>query len=275
MGFYAPSQMIRDAQRQGVEVRPLDVKRSDWDCRLEPGRDGAPALRLGLRLVKGLSHEAVTRLIDARARAVFSDVQELAARACLDRRELGCLAAAGALESIAGHRHRASWNVAGVEMPLPLMPQPQLAEGIPLLRAPREGEDIVADYAHAGLTLRRHPLALLRRRLEARGLLSAACLRELPNGASVRTAGLVITRQRPGSAQGVTFVTLEDETGYVNLIVWRDVAERQRQALVGSRLMAVAGELQLEGEVMHVIAHRIIDLSRWLGKLTAPSRDFH
>ena len=275
MGFYAPSQLIRDAQRQGVEVRPLDVRMSGWDCTLEECRNGAPALRLGLRLVKGLSHEAGTRLIEARACAVFNNVQELARRACLDRRELGCLAAAGALESIAGHRHRASWNVAGVEVPLPLMPQPQIAEGIPMLRAPREGEDIVADYAHAGLTLRRHPLALLRRRLEARGLLSAARLRDMPDGASVRTAGLVITRQRPGSAQGVTFVTLEDETGYVNLIVWRDVAERQRQALVGSRLMAVAGELQLEGEVMHVIVRRIIDLSRWLGKLSAPSRDFH
>jgi error-prone DNA polymerase len=165
--------------------------------------------------------------------------------------------------------------VAGVEAPLPLIPQPRIAEGIPLLRAPREGEDIVADYAHTGLTLRRHPLAVLRPRLEARGLLTAARLRELPDGSTVRTAGLVITRQRPGSAQGVTFVTLEDETGYVNLIVWRDVAERQRQPLIASRLMGVSGQLQLEGEVMHVIAHRLADLSRWLGKVAAPSRDFH
>jgi error-prone DNA polymerase len=164
--------------------------------------------------------------------------------------------------------------VAGVEAPLPVLPQPRIAEGIPLLRAPREGEDIVADYAHTGLTLRRHPLALLRPRLEARGVLSAARLRELAHGASVRTAGLVITRQRPGSAQGVTFVTLEDETGHVNLIVWRNVAERQRQALVGSRLMGVAGELQMEGEVMHVIAHRLVDLSRWLGRLRTSPRDF-
>jgi len=202
-------------------------------------------------------------------------MQDLAERARLDRRELGCLAAAGALERLAGHRHRAAWNVAGVEAPLPLIPQPRIAEGIPLLRAPREGEDIVADYAHTGLTLRRHPLALLRPRLEARGLLTAARLRELPDGSTVRTAGLVITRQRPGSAQGVTFVTLEDETGYVNLIVWRDVAERQRQPLIASRLMGVSGQLQLEGEVMHVIAHRLADLSRWLGKVAAPSRDFH
>jgi error-prone DNA polymerase len=167
------------------------------------------------------------------------------------------------------------WSVAGVEDPLPLIAQPRIAEGIPLLRTPREGEDIVADYAHTGLTLRRHPLALLRPRLDAKGMLSAARLRELQHGANVRTAGLVITRQRPGSAMGVTFVTLEDETGQVNLIVWRDVAERQRQALTGSRLMGVAGELQVEGEVRHVIARRLVDLSRWLGRLSAPSRDFH
>jgi error-prone DNA polymerase len=225
--------------------------------------------------VKGLPEAAAVRLVEARRAAPFESIQELAERAQLDRRELGCLAAAGALERLAGHRHRAVWSVAGVEDPLPLIAQPRIAEGIPLLRTPREGEDIVADYAHTGLTLRRHPLALLRPRLDAKGMLSAARLRELQHGANVRTAGLVITRQRPGSAMGVTFVTLEDETGQVNLIVWRDVAERQRQALTGSRLMGVAGELQVEGEVRHVIARRLVDLSRWLGRLSAPSRDFH
>jgi error-prone DNA polymerase len=275
MGFYAPSQLVQDARRQGVEVRPVDVQTSEWDCTLERGEDGEPALRLGLRIVKGLAEAAALRLLEARGQGAFESAQDLAERARLDRRELGCLAAAGALERLAGHRHRAAWNVAGVEAPLPLIPQPRIAEGIPLLRTPREGEDIVADYAHTGLTLRRHPLAVLRPRLEARGLLTAARLRELPDGSTVRTAGLVITRQRPGSAQGVTFVTLEDETGYVNLIVWRDVAERQRQPLIASRLMGVSGQLQLEGEVMHVIAHRLADLSRWLGKVAAPSRDFH
>ena len=161
-----------------------------------------------------------------------------------------------------------------MEAPLSLIDEPQIAEGIPLLRAPREGQDIVADYRHVGLSLRRHPLELLRPRLEARSVLSAARLREHPSGSRVRTAGLVVTRQRPGTASGVTFVTLEDETGYINLIVWRQIAERQRRALVGSRLMGVTGELQLEGEVMHVIVHRITDLSSWLGDLVAPSRDF-
>jgi error-prone DNA polymerase len=275
MGFYAPSQLVQDAQRHGVATRGVDVTVSDWDCTLEPGAGEAPALRLGLRLAKGFAEAAAQRLVAARRTAAFTSAQDLAERAQLDRRELGCLAAAGALEKLAGHRHRAAWQVAGVEEPLALLPEVRIAEGIPLLRAPREGEDIVADYAHTGLTLRRHPLALLRPRLETKGLSSAARLRELRHGAHVRTAGLVITRQRPGSAQGVTFVTLEDETGQVNLIVWRDVAERQRQALIGSRLMGVAGELQMEGEVMHVIVHRIVDLSRWLGRLVAPARDFH
>jgi error-prone DNA polymerase len=274
MGFYAPSQLVQDARRHGVEVRPVDVLASDWDCTLERGPEGTLALRLGLRLARGFPEAAARRLLAARTQGGFADVQALASAARLERRELACLAAAGALEPLAGHRHRAAWNVAGIEAPLPVIPEPRIAEGIPLLRTPREGEDIVADYAHTGLTLRRHPLALLRGRLEARGVATAARLCELRHGATVRTAGLVITRQRPGSAAGVTFVTLEDETGSINLIVWRDVAERQRRALVGSRLMGVAGELQVEGEVRHVIAHRLVDLSRWLGALSAPSRDF-
>jgi error-prone DNA polymerase len=275
MGFYAPSQLVQDVQRHGVEVRPVDARVSDWDCTLERRDDGGLALRLGLRLVRGLPEAAAQRLVGARASGPLTDVQDIAIRAQFERRELGCLAAAGALGGLAGNRHRAAWNVAGVEASLPLLPEPRVAEGIPLLRAPREGEDIVADYAHTGLTLRRHPLALLRPRLDERGIVPAARLRELRHGAAVRTAGIVITRQRPGSAQGVTFVTLEDETGSVNLIVWRDVAERQRRALVGARLLGVAGELQIEGEVVHVIAHRLVDLSRWLGSLSAPSRDFH
>jgi error-prone DNA polymerase len=275
MGFYAPSQLVQDAERHGVEVRPVDVRVSGWDCSLERDSRGAPALRLGLRVVKGLPEEAARRLVALRETAGFDDVQALAVRASLDRREMGCLAAAGALAGLAGHRHRAAWQVAGIETAWPILPEPRVAEGIPMLRPPVEGEDIVADYAHTGLTLRRHPLALLRQRLAARGFVAASRLKELCHGTTVRTAGLVITRQRPGSAGGVTFVTLEDETGSVNLIVWRDVAERQRRALVGSRLMGVAGELQVEGEVRHVIVQRMTDLSGWLGALVTPTRDFH
>jgi error-prone DNA polymerase len=280
MGFYAPSQIVQDAQRHGVEVRPVDVRASDWDCTLEPRDDGSPdpALRLGLRLVKGLAEDAALRLVAARARrkdAAFTSAQELAEQARLDRRAMGCLAAAGALVGLGGHRHRTAWQVAGLEDALPVLPEVRIAEGIPLLRAPREGEDIVADYTHVGLTLRRHPVALLRDALMPRGYVDSARLRELPDDTAVRTAGLVITRQRPGSAEGVTFVTLEDEHGSINLIVWKDVAERQRQALIGSRLMGVAGKLQRQGEVMHVIAHRLVDLSPWLGRLRSASRDFH
>ncbi|HEX9206976.1 MAG TPA: error-prone DNA polymerase, partial [Steroidobacteraceae bacterium] len=278
MGFYAPSQIVQDARRHGVEVRPVEVHHSDWDCTLEPVPDtGAPALRLGLRLVKGLPEEAARRLVAARGGRgrTFENVQRMAERARLDRREMGCLAAAGALAGLGGHRHRAAWQVAGFEAPLPVMPEVRIAEGIPLLRAPREGEDIVADYSHTGLTLRRHPLEVLRGRLDGRGLLDSRRLRATANGSTVRTGGLVITRQRPGSAEGVTFVTLEDEFGSINVIVWRDVAERQRQALIGSRLLGVAGKLQLEGEVMHVIAHRLVDLTRLLGRLRTGSRDFH
>jgi error-prone DNA polymerase len=279
MGFYAPSQIVQDAQRHGVEVRPVDAHASDWDCTLERVEgSGAPALRLGLRLVKGLPQAAAERLVAARALqrgGRFQSVQRMAELARLDRRELGCLAAAGALASLGGHRHRAAWQVAGLETPMPILPEVRIAEGIPLLRTPREGEDIVADYAHTGLTLGRHPVALLRDRLGARGMLDSRTLRASQNGANVRTAGLVITRQRPGSAEGVTFVTLEDEFGSINVIVWRDLAERQRQPLVGSRLLGVVGELQIEGEVMHVIACKLVDLSRLLGALRAESRDFH
>ena len=280
MGFYAPSQIVQDAQRHRVEVRPIDVRTSEWDCTLERRADESPdpALRLGLRLVKGLAQEAAQRLVAARARRqghAFESAQQLAEQASLDRRSMGCLAAAGALAGLGGHRHRAAWQVAGLETSLPILPEVRIAEGIPLLRAPCEGEDIVADYAHTGLTLRRHPIAVLRDQLSARGFVDSALLRSLANGSNVRTAGLVITRQRPGSAEGVTFVTLEDEHGSINLIVWRDVAERQRQALIGSRLLGLAGRLQREGEVMHVIAHRLVDLSRWLGRLRPASRDFH
>jgi error-prone DNA polymerase len=276
MGFYAPAQLVRDARAHGVEVRPVDLRTSDWDCTLERRTDGRAALRLGLCMVKRLSREGGRRLLEARAVRAFDSIADLAERAVLDRRDLEALAAADALAGIAGHRHRAVWQVTGVEQPLPLLPAataPQ--EGIPLLRAPREGQDIVADYGSTGLTLRRHPLALLRDRLEKRGNLPTQQLWEQPNGRWVKTAGLVITRQRPGSAAGVIFVTLEDETGYVNLIVWNSVAVEQRAALLESRLLEVHGKLQREGDVQHVIARQLTNLSSLLGDLSVTARNFH
>jgi error-prone DNA polymerase len=276
MGFYAPAQLVRDARAHGVEVRAADVMISDWDCTLERREDGHPALRLGLRLVKRLSQEGATRLLEARGVRRFDSIADVAERAALDRRDLEALAAADALAKLTGHRHRAVWQVTGVERALPLLPAATAVdEGIPLLRAPREGQDIVADYGSLGLTLRRHPLALLREKLQRRGVVPMQELWEHPNGKLVRTAGLVITRQRPGSAGGVTFVTMEDETGYVNLIVWNRVAVEQRAALLESRLLEVRGKLQREGDVQHVIAQQLTDLSSLLGDLVVASRNFH
>jgi error-prone DNA polymerase len=201
-------------------------------------------------------------------------LQDLAERARLERRDLNALADAGACAHLTGNRHRAMWEVAGVEGALPVFPQIKVAEGIPMLTAPTEGQNMLADYRSLSLTLGRHPLALLRERLRARHLLTAQELGTLAHGTPVSTAGLVITRQRPSSASGVIFLTLEDETGHVNLIVWPGIAEAQRRHFLEARLLEVQGELQRQGEVMHVIAARFTDLSRWLGTLAAKSRDF-
>jgi error-prone DNA polymerase len=270
MGFYAPAQLVADARRHGVDVRPADVTASDWDCTLE----GA-ALRLGLRLVAGLSAAGGERIAAARRAAPFASVAELAHRARLERRDLACLGDAGALASLAGHRHAAVWDVAGVERLPPLLAGSTFDEPAPSLPVPTEGQDIVADYRTLGLTLRRHPLALLRERLRRRRLLTAADIGAAPHGRIVRTAGIVIGRQRPDTASGVIFVTLEDETGSINVIVWRDLSDRQRRELLGAKLLAVYGRVEREGPVVHVLAGRLADLSPLLGDLPARSRDFH
>jgi error-prone DNA polymerase len=275
MGFYAPSQIIQDARRHGVQVHPPDVGYSDYDCSLEPGQGGEPSIRLGLRLIGSLSRAGAERIVAARARGEWHDVTDLAERAELNRGDLGALASSGALAGIAGHRHRARWDVAGIEAPRPLFGRGAGPEALPLLRRPGEGQDIVADYRSLGLTLGRHPMALLRDRLARERICAADTLWEIENGRRVRYAGLVINRQRPGSAKGVTFVTLEDETGHANVIVWRKVAEAQRRALLGSRLMEVTGRIQREGDVLHVVAERLRDRSTLLGRLMVRSRDFH
>ncbi|HYW03818.1 MAG TPA: error-prone DNA polymerase [Gammaproteobacteria bacterium] len=274
MGFYAPAQLVQDARRHGVEVRPVDVLHSEYDCTLEPGRDGEPALRLGLRMVRGLSAEAAQRLVAARDEGTFAGTGELTARARLGRRDLECLAAADALKALAGNRHRARWQVAGVEPALPLFGYTGRDESAPSLPEPGEGENLVADYASLGLSLGRHPVSLLRSRLAGTGAVAAADLAGRRDGAAVRVGGLVINRQRPGSAGGVTFMTLEDETGAVNVIVWPDLAERQRRELLQARLLVVRGTLQNRHGVRHVIAGRLEDRSRLLGELTVRSRDF-
>jgi error-prone DNA polymerase len=274
MGFYAPAQLVRDAREHGVDVRPLCVCNSDWDCTLERRADDAPALRLGLRMVKGLSEEAAERVVAARRASPFASVQDLTVRARLARRELEALADAGAMRALSGNRHLTFWEVAGSEQELPLAPVPDSPEGTPLLLPPTEGQNIVADYRSAGLTLGRHPLALLREQLETSSIVTSKRLRELPHGLGVRVAGIVTARQRPQSAGGVMFITLEDETGCVNLIVWERVWANARRIANGSRLLEVHGELQKEGEVTHVVARRLVDRTPMLGSLMVQSRDF-
>ncbi len=270
MGFYAPAQLVQDARRHGVDVRPPEVGASDWDCTLEAG-----AVRLGLRMVGGLSEAAASRIVSARAAGPFASAEDLARRAALGRRELRCLAEGGALAALAGHRRQAHWAVAGLRPAAGLLREAPLGETLLELPAPGEGEDIVADYASLGLTLGRHPLALLRGRLHDLKLISAQALRARAHGSRVRAAGLVTCRQRPDTASGVVFVTLEDETGTVNVVVWRDLVERQRRELLGARLLGVEGVIERDGDVVHLVARRLSDHSRLLGELLAPSRDFH
>lgn len=275
MGFYAPAQLLRDAREHGVVVRGVDVEQSGAQSTLEAG--SRPALRLGLDRVRSLSKAAAARIVAARALAPFTSVQDLGDRAQLSRHDLEALAAAGALAGLGGHRHLAFWRVAGYQPPLPLAPDaPDMPDGAqPMLRAPTEAMDIRADYRTLGFTLGRHPVALLRGRMRSRGLMAAGILQEQPSGSLVRVSGLVTARQRPGTASGVTFVTLEDETGQVNVIVWQRVAQRCYAALVNARLMEVRGELQRESGAMHVIARTLVDRGAWLGHLDTEVHEFH
>ena len=274
MGFYSPSQLTQDLRRHGGTILPADATLSEWECTLEaPAAE--PALRLGLCLVKGLSQAAGERLVAARRAQLFADVDDLAHRARLNAHDMQALAAAGALTGLSGHRRQALWDVVGVERMPALLGTAPIRETDPVLVAPSEGEDIVADYASLGLTLGRHPLALLRERLRRERMLTAADLKALPHGRLARVTGLVTGRQQPGTASGVTFVTLEDETGMINVIVWRDLAERQRKELLRSSLLTVYGTLEREGEVVHLIAARMRDQTPLLGNLLTRSRDFH
>jgi error-prone DNA polymerase len=349
MGFYAPAQLVRDAQRHGVEVRPVSVLHSDWDCTLEiepahanppqppffkggsgnpagqsagsairlgsrfppfakkgqggftgghpplefttnlgstspplpkEGQGGfeappIPALRLGLRMVKGLSQDAAKRLTVARSQAAFDSIDDLARRVTLDRRDLDALAAADALDGLAQHRAEARWLTAGIERPSPLLADAPIREQLPSLAAPTEGRDILEDYASVGLTLRRHPVALLRPQLQRLRLRTADELRGMRHGQHARAAGIVINRQRPGTAKGTVFVTLEDETGYINVVIWNDLVQHQRRELLSSRLMGVEGVLERQGEVIHLVARRLTDHTALLGQLRTHSRDFH
>ena len=280
LGFYGPSQLVQDAQRHGVEVRAVDVVFSDWDCSLEPVGSHAsfqPAVRLGLRMVSGLSKAVAERIVQQRGIAAFSSTQDLALRSALDVGDLRSLASADALLSLSGHRRQQVWDASALRL------APALLQGVPVeeealvLEAAAEGEEVVFDYAAVGLSLRSHPMALLRGQLTPKRLLTAEQMRDYPSGRLVRACGIVTMRQQPQTAKGVVFVTLEDETGSVNVIVWKAVKEQFREVLYRARLMAVFGVWQKDsgGEVRHVVAKRLVDLTPLLGELSTVSRDFH
>ena len=305
MGFYSPSQLVQDARRHGVEVRPVDVTKSEMDTTLEAraldaprmptgtdaryadrlGNENQPAVRLGLKRISSLSEQGAKRLLEARAQAPFTSTEDLALRAELDGKDMAALAAADALMSLSGHRRQQVWDATATRGMGSRAPA--LLKGVPiheqalLLPAAPEGEEIVGDYAALGLTLRRHPLALLRPRLARLKLMSAEQLRAQPSGQTVRACGIVKGRQRPGTANGTIFVTLEDETGNVNVIVWSHVIEAWREPLLKSHLLAVQGTWQRDddsgGKVQHLIATGFRDLTPLMGRLAQSntSRDFH
>jgi error-prone DNA polymerase len=275
MGFYSPDQLLQDARRHRVETRPVDVCVSDWDCSLEPSGVEQPAIRLGLRLVRGLREEDGLRLQAARQARAFSDIADLCLRAALDGRTRALLADAGALQGLSGHRHQARWAVAGVEVQRPLFATLPTQEAVHVaLPLPTVGEDLQADYATLGTTLGPHPLSLLREQLAARRCRNSRQLVAVDHGRNVSVAGLVVGRQRPQTASGVTFVTLEDEYGMLNVVVWHDLAERQRRVLVEAQLLQVDGHLEAQDGVRHVIAGRLHDLTSLLTGLDVRSRDF-
>jgi error-prone DNA polymerase len=282
MGFYAPSQLVQDATRHGVKVLPPDVSFSDWDSKLEFDAGSRPPVRLGLRLVGSLSEAGGKRIAAARAQAPFTGVEDMAQRAELDVKDLNALAAGDALRSLAGHRRQQVWEAAAQRRAPALLRDAPIGEQALLLPPARESEEVVFDYASLGLTLRSHPIALLRPRLARRRFLNADQLRALPHGRRVAACGLVTVRQQPGTAKGTIFVTLEDEKGPVNVIVWQSVREKYRDPLLRARLLAVWGTWQRDvesgGHVCHLIADRLEDLTPWLGRLgqqPSRSRDFH
>lgn len=273
MGFYTPSQLVQDARRHGVEVRPVDVMHSMAESTLED-LAGTPAVRLGLHMVHGLRATSAERIVAERAVAPFDSAEELARRARLEQHEMRLLAAAGALATLSGHRRQQVWEAAALHAPPELLQDAPVEEAFLELPAASEGEEVVWDFASVGLTLRSHPMALLRPRLDRYKLKTSEDLRRVPDGKTVRTAGIVTLRQQPETAKGTVFVSLEDEHGSTQVIVWKHVRQAQRQVLLGSRLLAVQGRWQREGEVCNLIAYRLADLSPLLGRLATESRDF-
>ncbi|MFM0126729.1 error-prone DNA polymerase [Paraburkholderia sediminicola] len=275
LGFYSPSQLVQDAQRHGVAVLPVDVTISGWDSVLER-HEGTrrPSVRLGLSLLRGMKDGAAERIENSRAVRPFETVNDMARRAQLDRHDLHVLADANALASLAGNRREALWQSVVAVPDRDMLAQAAVSDETPELGAPSEAQDVVADYRSVGLTLGRHPVELLRPQLMANKLMPASTLRTYRDGRLARGCGIVTVRQRPGTAKGVMFVTLEDETGNVNVIIWPNLLEKQRKEALGASLLAVYGVWQCQGEVRHLVAHRLVDMSHLLGELKSSTRNF-
>ncbi len=284
MGFYQPAQIVRDAKEHGVEVRPIDVNHSAWDCTLEECPSGL-AIRLGMRLAKGLPQidaDRVSAIVRQRGR--FDSVLALWRQSRASARAMRCLARADAFGSLGIDRQAALWAVRTLrddELPLfdavgeDAIVESSGATTLPAIPAP---ERTLHDYAFTGLSLRDHPMAFLRKRLDRKRVVPAARLRneaDCPSGRMVRVAGVVLVRQRPATASGVVFITLEDETGIANLVVWTDTYERFRRTIRLSHSLLVEGKVEREGEVVHVHARRFRGLDEYLPALESVSRDFH
>ena len=301
MGFYAPAQVVRDAREHGVAVRAACINASAWDCTLEDCTledctledrtpevgGGALALRLGLRMVRGLSAQDADRLVAARAtHGRFASIEILQRRASLPRAALEQLAASDAFQDIGLSRRAALWRVRGLDAaPMPLFAARHDVQREPAveLAALSEGGEVVADYRATGLTLRRHPLALLRPALSRRMILPCDSLDTARDGRSVAVAGIVLVRQKPGSAKGVMFMTIEDETGIGNLVIWPSLFERQRRLILSAGMVACHGRVQRAGEVIHLVARELQDLTPLLhgldrdagpAPIQVPTRDF-
>jgi error-prone DNA polymerase len=274
MGFYQPSQLVQDAQRHGVAVLPVDVMISNWDSSLEPHPGNKDVVRLGMSLVDGLEQEAAWRIEEARAAKMFDSVEDLARRARLNRRALNALSAANALLSLAGNRRQAAWIAAASVPDKDMLRGAPISEEQIVLPALTEGQSVLADYRSLGLTLGKHPLAFLREQLKAKRFLTARELNDQGDGAIARACGVVTVRQQPGTAKGVVFVTIEDETGQVNVIVWQSMVEKYRKEVYQARLLAVYGKWQNKSNVRHLVSSMLVDFTHLLGDLETRSRNF-
>ncbi len=294
MGFYMPAQLISDAKRHGVEILPIDINRSYLDSTLEfestfervnpyDRVTMKPALRIGFSMVKGLSKEASLSIVKARQAGRFSDIQELVFRCRINKRDLESLSAADALSTVSGDRHRAFWQASAVDKISDDFPNSFFSDerfikndfGVDVLLPPvSEKENVFGDYASTGFTLRAHPVALYREHLNYYKVALASELNNISDKVIVKVVGLVTCRQRPMTASGVTFLTLEDESGFTNVVVWPSIGERLRPVVRQSTLMGVIGQVQESEGVTHLIARELVDLSHWLGVLESHSRDF-